>query len=147
MYGAELGDSHVAVGADRQGERGLRGTVDVEDELVARAEDIVLRRGDVHLGLKGEILVVEDVTAEDALASRGCLFFDKHGGVGTLMGDNLVVGHLIVGAHTVLGIADGIIDGIVKAALGNLAGILATDALNLLHRGPALQQPGGNLGL
>ena len=70
---------------------------------------------------------------------------DYRGGILSSGGDNLVVDHLVVGAHPVLGIANGIIDGIVKAALGNLTGILATDALDLLHRGSALHQTGGNL--
>ena len=62
------------------------------------------------------------------------------------MGDNLVVGHLIVDTHAVLGIADGIIDIAVETAVGDLLGILTAQALDLLHRGTTLDQTRGDLG-
>ena len=117
----------------------------IDDELVARTEDIVLRRGDVHLGLEGERLVVEDVTAEDALAHRGRLPLDKLGGIGTLMGDYLIIGHLIIDTHAILGVTNGIIDIAVETAVGDLLGILTAQALDLLHRSTTLDQTRGNL--
>ena len=146
MDGTEVGDGDIAIGADRQGMRLLRGAVDIDDELVARTEDIVLRRGDVHLGLEGERLVVEDVTAEDALAHRRRLPFDEFRGIGTLMGDYLIIGHFIIDTHAILGVTNGVIDIAVETAVGDLLGILTAQALDLLHRGTTLDQTRGNLG-
>ena len=68
MDGTKLRDGDIAIGTDHEGDGLLRGTIDIEHELVARTQDVVLGGGNVHDGLEGEVLVVEDVTAKDALA-------------------------------------------------------------------------------
>ena len=61
------------------------------------------------------------------------------------MGCYCIIFRLIVSAHTGLGIANGIVDGIIHTALGYLLGILASDALNLSHGCSLLHKAGSNL--
>ena len=55
----------IAIGRDREILGLLGGTIDIDDHLIAWTQDIVLRRGNVHIGLEREELVVEDVTTKD----------------------------------------------------------------------------------
>ena len=45
-----------------------RSAIDIDNELVARTQNIVLRRGNVHIGLESQRLVVKDITAKHLLA-------------------------------------------------------------------------------
>jgi len=58
----------IAVGRDRQLFASLGIAIDIDDELVARTQYIILRSGDVHHRLEGQIFIVENITAKDALA-------------------------------------------------------------------------------
>ena len=49
---SELGHRDIAIGTDRELQALLRGTIDIDDQLIARTHHIVLGRGDVHLRLK-----------------------------------------------------------------------------------------------
>ena len=67
LYGAETFDGHIAVGRYGVLVALLRGTIDVYDNGVARTQTVVAGGGDVHIGLEGELFVVEDVAAEHFL--------------------------------------------------------------------------------
>ena len=59
----------------------LRGSVDIDDDGIAWSQHIVLWGGNVHVGFKGQVLVVEEVVAEN-LVLVGLLCpedFPKHG--------------------------------------------------------------------
>ena len=43
----------------------MRSTIDVYDDGIARTQPIVRGRGDIHVGLETQILVVEDVVTEN----------------------------------------------------------------------------------
>ena len=63
--GTIVGDGHRTLRRDGQLIGLLGSTIDIDDQLVARPQDIVLGRGYVHIGLKRQQLVVEDVVTED----------------------------------------------------------------------------------
>ena len=69
MDGAIFGHRNVPVRRNRELYTLLGIAIDVDDELIARTQDIVLRGGDVHLGLKGEGTVIENVTTKDPTAA------------------------------------------------------------------------------
>ena len=48
MDGTKLRDGDIAIGTDGEGDGLLRGTIDIENELVARTQDIVLGGSNVH---------------------------------------------------------------------------------------------------
>ena len=67
--GAVVGDVNRSVWRDRAFDSLLGSSPNVHKDCVARAEAIVLRRGNVHVGFKRELFVVEDVSSEN-LACR-----------------------------------------------------------------------------
>ena len=71
MDGTEARDDDGAIGRDFELLGFLRGTIDIDEDLVARAYHIGGRGSDVHIGLEGELILVEDVTTIDLLAIDG----------------------------------------------------------------------------
>ena len=54
MNRAKVRYGDVTIGADGQGHGLLRGPIDIDDELVARAQHIVLWGGDIHGRFEGQ---------------------------------------------------------------------------------------------
>ena len=69
MDGAIFGHRDITIRRNRELYALLRIAIDVDNELVARTQDIVLRRGNVHLGFKSEGTVVKNVTTKDPTTS------------------------------------------------------------------------------
>ena len=67
MYGAEAFDCYFAFRRHGTLLRLLRSTVDIDEDCIARTENIALRCSDVHVRLEREFLVVEDVASEHFL--------------------------------------------------------------------------------
>ena len=66
--GAVVIDHHGTIGGHGALEAFLRGSPHVDEDGIARPEAVVVGRGNVHVGLKGEVAVVEDVAAEHLFA-------------------------------------------------------------------------------
>ena len=75
MHRTVVGHIDITIGRDRQLFASLGIAIDIDDELVTRAQHIVLRGGNVHHRLEGQVLVVEDIATEDFLA--GCLLYTE----------------------------------------------------------------------
>ena len=173
MDGTIVGHIDVAIGRDRQLLTLLGVAIDIDDQLVARAQHIVLGRGDVHLRLEGEALVIENITAENLLTlllrlaeiqGVGTLIVAHHRGIVTihplggaihhhllLAGAHALGGVVdlpqgtIVLAHAVLGITNGPVGSLAHARLLQLTGILLAHLLDLLESGTLLQEFGGDV--
>ena len=72
--GPVLVDNDNAFGIYSEMQRDLSGTKNINDNLIARTNDIVLWSCDVHVWLKGKVFVVEDVVAENLLLGINFLF-------------------------------------------------------------------------
>ena len=165
MHWTIVGHVDITIGRDGQLLALLGISIDIDDELVARPQHIVLRGGNVHHGFEGKTLVVEDITTEDLLATL--LGSAEIKGVGTLVHGHIVaikptVGtvhhhllltHLlslrvhidltessIVLAHPVGGVANGSVGSLTHTGLLELTGILLTHLLDLFQRGTFLEQ-------
>ena len=68
MDGTKVADDNRAIRRNLELVGLLRGTIDIDEHLVARTYDITRRGGNVHGWLKGERTLVEDITAEHLLA-------------------------------------------------------------------------------
>ena len=153
MDGTIAGDRDITIGRDRELFALLRVPIDIDDDLVTRAQDIVLGRGDVHHGLKGQALVVEDITTEDLLTwgrlkivSSICLYrlitikqiiwcFLHH-----LLLELILVYFLrgVILPHPTR-VANGLVGCLTHARLLQLLGIFLADVLDLLQRGTLLE--------
>ena len=69
MNGTIFRHIDVTLRAYRQLQALGRSAIDINNELVARAQHIVLRRGNVHIGLESQRLVVKDITAKHLLTN------------------------------------------------------------------------------
>ena len=58
---------HITIGRHLEHFTLLRITIDIDDHLIARTQHVVLGGGNVHLGFKRELLVIEDITTKDLL--------------------------------------------------------------------------------
>ena len=68
MYRTEIRNSNIAIGTDSKLHALLSGTIDIDNKLIARAKNIVLGGGDIHLGLEREVLIIKDVATKDFLS-------------------------------------------------------------------------------
>ena len=164
--GAIAGDGDRALGGDGMYQRALRGTVDIDDHLIAGAQDIGLRDGHALVGLETQGTLTEDVTAEHALALgiRGRVLRGLHivlhllhllGGVGidltggTALGGGqvLALGLVRVAGHALGGHLNGAVSGGADASLANLGVVLVAQPADLVDLHAAGHQFGHNLGL
>ena len=166
---------HITIGRHLEHFTLLRITIDIDDHLIARTQHVVLGGGNVHLGFKRELLVIEDITTKDLLTLL--LLLTEIEGVGTLIQVHhrrviavhplrgtihhhlLLTGfptllrivnllqRTIVLTHTTLGITNGLIGCLTHARLLQLTGILLTHLLDLLKRGALLKELRGYLRL
>ena len=67
LYGAEALHNDEPVGRDRFLYRLLRITIDVQIDNIARTNDIVARRRNIHCRFKSQLLIVEEIVAENLL--------------------------------------------------------------------------------
>ena len=172
MDGTIVRYSDITIGRDRQLFALLGIAKDINDELVARAQHIVLRRGNIHLRLKCQRAIIENISTEDFLTLLFLLFEIK--GIGTLIHHGIGISiiepvvwtihhHLllitllslvinlthrgIVLAHTIRGIANGFVGYTTHAGFLQLAGIFLAHLLDLFQGRTFLQQFLGDIGL
>ena len=163
MHRPIIGYGDITIRADRQALTLLGIAIDIDNQLVAGAQHIVLRRGDVHLRLEGQVLVVKDITAKDFLTRNHIKIVTTRLRQSPLIAIEQIIWsiltHLlltvltltslfhrrIILAHPVLGIADGTVDHTTHARLLELTGIFLAHLLNLLKGSALLQQLGGYL--
>ena len=67
LYGSETLDGNLAIGRHGGFQRLLRRAVDIYYHGIARAQPVVARSGNVHIGLEGELLIIKYVATEDTL--------------------------------------------------------------------------------
>ena len=171
MHRTIIGHIHVAIRAHCQLLTLLGIAIDIDDELITRAQHVVLRRSDVHHRLKGQRFVVEDITAKDFFAFLFLLLFEikrvwtlvhRHviaiqPAVWTIH-HHLLLAHLlslvvdlpersVVLTHTIGRFANGFVGRLTHACLLQLTGVLLTHLLDLLQRSTLLKQLLGNIGL
>ena len=175
MHRTVVGHIDITIGRDRQLFASLGIAIDIDDELVTRTQHIVLRGGNVHHRLEGQVLVVEDIATEDFLAlflrtveihGVGTLVHSHHGRIGAVhplggavhhhllltkllgivVGLNLTEGTVVL-THTVSGIAQSLIGNLTHTRLLQLTGIFLAHILNLLQSGTFFQQLCGNIAL
>ena len=160
---------HITIGRHLEHLTLLRITIDIDNHLIARSQDIVLRGGNVHLGLERELLVIEDITTKDLFA---LLLLAEIEGVGTLIHVHhrrVVAVHplrrtvhhhhlltsfptllrivdllqrTIVLTHTTLGITNRLVGCLTHTRLFQLTGILLTHLLDLFQRCSLLKELG-----
>ena len=155
MDGAEFRYIDFAIRADGQLQVLDGGTIDVNDQHVARTYDVVLGRGDIHVRRKRQSAVVEDVAAKDLTAGATTPSTPEPFGIVALHVALCVVSHQVcvivelrrgvVGRLDILAcIINGSLQAIVNrtgcTSLINLVCILAAEALQLLWGSALLQQ-------
>ena len=79
---AKTGNRDLTIRRDGQLVGALGSTINIHDYLIARPQDIILRRSDIHARLKREAAVIKDIVAENLLA---CSLVDTARGLNILL--------------------------------------------------------------
>ena len=124
MNRPELWDSNITIGTNSEFQALLRGTIYINNQLIARTQYIVLWGSYVHLGLEREALIIKNVATKYLLATWSQGFGHILWSSAAFASGNGIILRLIVGPHTGLCIVNGIVDSIVHTLFGYLLGIL-----------------------
>ena len=138
-----------SVGGHRLGFGLLRSTKNINNDGIARTQDIVLGGSNVHVGLETEELLIENVMTINGLATDYGGFLhgrsSRHSSsICTSLNGST---SLVIGTHTVFSTLNSGISSGGSAFLANLLVVLTAQAADLLNLDTFLHQLGDNLGL